>query len=295
MISGRKKVFRLLRRRLTLLVIPHHAASPCRFNVSVAHLLLAGGLLVLLLGGTGRAFFGQSEYRRLRAGKEQLEREKLVFYREMIRVKGMVEELRVMHESVRDINSELAGIIPAAAGYGGFSFSPDAGDIYPADRRYPQGVSGLAGQVGELRDGFAAMRTTPLLWPLEGNITSPFGHRTNPFSRRREFHSGIDLAAPAGTPIVAPADGVVKQVTWNAASGNLLVIAHQDGLETRYAHCQRILVRRGEPVGRGQQIALVGSTGLSTGPHLHYEVRRDGRPLNPRRFMVFRAGAGRSE
>lgn len=120
--------------------------------------------------------------------------------------------------------------------------------------------------------------TIPSIWPTEGEISSPFGWRWN----GTDFHSGIDIANDFGTPIVASADGIVTDAAYNGGGyGNKVDIDHGNGIMTRYAHAQAIVVRTGQEVRCGQVIAYMGSTGFSTGPHLHYEVRINGEAVNP--------------
>jgi murein DD-endopeptidase MepM/ murein hydrolase activator NlpD len=113
------------------------------------------------------------------------------------------------------------------------------------------------------------------------NLTSGFGVRSDPFRNSAAMHAGIDLAGPIGTPIYATADGVVSRAGWGNGYGNLVQISHGGGMETRYGHMSRILVAANTRVHRGQLIGLMGSTGRSTGSHLHYEVRIDGHAVNP--------------
>jgi len=113
------------------------------------------------------------------------------------------------------------------------------------------------------------------------NFTSGFGVRSDPFRHSAAMHAGIDLAGPIGTPIYATADGVVNRAGWGNGYGNLVQISHGAGMETRYGHMSKILVAENTRVHRGQLIGLMGSTGRSTGSHLHYEVRIDGRAVNP--------------
>jgi murein DD-endopeptidase MepM/ murein hydrolase activator NlpD len=115
--------------------------------------------------------------------------------------------------------------------------------------------------------------------------TSGYGVRSDPFRGAAAMHAGIDLAAPSGTPIYATADGVVDRAEWSGGYGNLVEIDHGKGLQTRFGHLSRILVHPGDRVTRGQVIALMGSTGRSTGSHLHYEVRIDGHAVNPVPFL----------
>jgi len=117
-------------------------------------------------------------------------------------------------------------------------------------------------------------------------FTSGYGIRSDPFQGRAARHQGIDLAAPTGTPIYATADGIVTDAGYNNGGyGNLIKVDHGRGIETRYGHLSAILVRAGQRIVRGQQIGRMGSTGRSTGSHLHYEVRIDGRAVNPIPFM----------
>ncbi|MFL6845189.1 MAG: M23 family metallopeptidase [Allosphingosinicella sp.] len=118
------------------------------------------------------------------------------------------------------------------------------------------------------------------------NFTSGFGVRTDPFRGRAAMHPGIDLAGPIGTPIYATADGIVDRSEWNNGGyGNLVELDHGHGIQTRYGHLSKSLVTAGQHVKRGEMIALMGSTGRSTGSHLHYEVRIDGKAVNPVPFL----------
>ena len=127
---------------------------------------------------------------------------------------------------------------------------------------------------------------TPSIWPTKGWVSSPFGYRTSPFTNEREFHSGLDISAKIGTPVIATADGVVSTYGKTHGYGNLLTINHGYGFKTRYGHLSKILVKKGQAVKRGDTIALVGNTGRSTGPHLHYEVYVDGIPTNPAQYIL---------
>lgn len=128
----------------------------------------------------------------------------------------------------------------------------------------------------------AARRGEPLLAPVGTiRLSSPFGVRTDPFNGGARRHAGVDLPGTVGTPVHAAADGVVAYAGRAGSYGNLVEIAHGDGLETRYAHMARVAVAAGALVRRGDVVGLMGSTGRSTGSHLHFEVRVDGRPADP--------------
>jgi murein DD-endopeptidase MepM/ murein hydrolase activator NlpD len=130
------------------------------------------------------------------------------------------------------------------------------------------------------------LASTPSIWPTKGWISSEFGYRLSPFTDEREFHKGIDICNKRGSPIVSPAGGIVSSIETDAGYGKLLIINHGSGLITRYAHLDKVMVKKGQAVERGQEIALVGNTGRTTGPHLHYEVHLNGVPVNPLRYML---------
>ncbi len=136
-----------------------------------------------------------------------------------------------------------------------------------------------------LKSREALLVHTPLGYPVRGWITSPYGYRRDPFTGRREFHEGVDIAAPIGAPIRAPADGVVVFVGRKPGYGKMVILDHGYGYSTAYGHCSKILVRIGQKVKRGQIIAKVGNTGRSTAPHLHYEVRVGKVAVNPYYYL----------
>jgi murein DD-endopeptidase MepM/ murein hydrolase activator NlpD len=139
-----------------------------------------------------------------------------------------------------------------------------------AGRPVPPSLSGGPGSVG---------------WPVSGPITSPFGMRFDPVQHRYQLHTGIDIAAAQGTTIAAAADGRVIFAGWYGGYGNAIIIDHGGGTSTLYGHCSQIFVGVGQEVVRGQAIGAVGMTGDATGPHVHFEVRRDGKPVNPLPFL----------
>jgi murein DD-endopeptidase MepM/ murein hydrolase activator NlpD len=132
----------------------------------------------------------------------------------------------------------------------------------------------------------AILRALPIGSPVSGELTSGFGYRLSPFSHHSSFHEGVDLSLDSGGKVLAPGDGVVIKSEYDGTYGWMIDIAHTPELVTRYAHLTKSSVRSGQKVRRGQQIALSGSTGRSTGPHLHYEVRYRGRPRNPMPFIA---------
>jgi murein DD-endopeptidase MepM/ murein hydrolase activator NlpD len=141
-----------------------------------------------------------------------------------------------------------------------------------------------------LEDQQNLLASTPAIRPISGAekswVTSSFGFRRSPFTGQREFHQGYDISTREGTPIMATADGVVIFVGNKGLLGKTIIIDHGHGMVTRYGHCQKFLKKRGEKVKRWEPIALVGNTGRSTGPHVHYEVRLNGIPVNPTKYIL---------
>ena len=137
-----------------------------------------------------------------------------------------------------------------------------------------------------MRENRGRLAVTPSIWPTEGFVTSRFGYRSSPFTGQSSFHKGLDIAAPTGTPIYAPARGTVTAAGTDGAYGLCVDISHGGGLSTKYGHMSKFVVKSGQKVERGQLIGHVGSTGRVTGPHLHYEVRVNGVPTNPYAYIL---------
>ena len=137
-----------------------------------------------------------------------------------------------------------------------------------------------------LRENRDALSSMPTIWPVVGFVSSSFGRRSSPFGGRGQFHKGLDITNRVGTPIVAPAQGLVIQSGHDGAYGLSIEINHGGGIITKYGHMQRCAVPAGVWVNRGQVIGYVGMSGRTTGPHLHYEVRLNGVPVNPMRYIL---------
>jgi murein DD-endopeptidase MepM/ murein hydrolase activator NlpD len=148
-----------------------------------------------------------------------------------------------------------------------------------------QGES-LQALIAHLEGQAARLASTPSIAPAKGWITSTFGYRTSPFTGMREFHQGLDVAGRSGTPIVSSGDGRVRFAGPNGGLGNAVVVVHGYGIETTYGHLAETLVRTGDRVKRGDRVGLMGSTGRSTGPHLHYQVSVNGVAVNPANYIL---------
>jgi murein DD-endopeptidase MepM/ murein hydrolase activator NlpD len=188
-----------------------------------------------------------------------------------------------------------------AAGIGGPTVGRSEGEVGAAMRRSNEvrvDLNGLIRRANLLASSFkeaadslavhsARLAATPSIMPTQGWLSSAFtSMRAHPILHVARPHEGIDVTAPMGTPIEAPAAGVVRDAGWESGYGNTIVIDHGFGTVTKFAHASKILVREGQRVSRGQRIALVGNTGLATGPHLHYEVHVNGRAVDPLRYVL---------
>lgn len=156
------------------------------------------------------------------------------------------------------------------------------GEFIPAERLSLSYVEYMKKDIDDL---FNTMVSTPVGVPLKGKINSNFGYRKDPFKRKAGFHSGIDIDAKHGEKIVATADGTVTKASWHSSYGKTVIIKHKNGYETLFGHLSKIQVKEGEKVKVGDVIGKAGSTGRSTGTHLHYEVVKDGKRVNPKEFL----------
>lgn len=257
--------------------------------------------------------------KRLSREQRQLEARKDSLEAELKDLKSINSKVLAYEDSIRERLSELSalmgvaskmGVIPtepgelsaieSTGGRGGAEIdcgegsrcSPDSGPSGQSDedisklsvtRKLIEGPDeSLIAQIDALTE---VLNRTPLGAPGNGHVSSHYGYRRSPFSRRIRMHQGIDFSLPHGSEVVATADGVVKAVRRDSTYGLLVDVRHSDRVVTRYAHLSRASVEVGDEVCRGQAVGLVGSTGRSTGPHLHYEVRVNKEPLNPLQLM----------
>ena len=295
------------------MLVPHGSGKSRAVELSqtVVKTLVGMGsvvaLLLLVLGGA--ALSRGVNVTRSRA----LERENRLLASEIQRLRdrlvGLRDTLNVFTEREQGLRL-LAGLAPVDADVQQAGIGGPAGQWSERDSLAvagPNGSQALAARVdmdqltrranilvrsiGEAYDSLSSHRAryaaTPSIMPTKGWLTSAFAReRVHPILHLARPHEGIDVSAPMGAEIEAPAAGIVTKVDWVEGYGNMLTVDHGYGLVTRYAHCSKILVVRGQRVKRGQVIARVGSTGLSTGPHLHYEVWVNGKPVNPAKYVL---------
>jgi hypothetical protein len=219
----------------------------------------------------------RADFERLRARYQDLQHQSLQHNEQMASLEDLASEVSAAygihppvsadHQDLIDLDSSLHPTVKASIQEFNFLRTAMYSDIY---HRYAfQWQS----------------HTQPSLWPVNGILRSSFGGRSDPFSGEGAFHTGIDFQAARGTPVHVTADGVVESAGWSSGYGKLVVVDHGNGIDTYYAHLSQFLVMPGQEVRRGEVIALSGGTGRATGPHIHYEVRLHGTPVNPYKYM----------
>jgi murein DD-endopeptidase MepM/ murein hydrolase activator NlpD len=269
---------------------PRSTSRIRRFCVEKRSLRLLAFFAITLLAGALYGFYGltqqaahlrtEVENQRLRAENE---RQRLELNSLNTRVEAVEDTSRKLAEKSGVVNEEAL-----LAGTGGPAVPLDANSLAVLEEKMSQLERNIKAYESVLRErGY-----TPSVWPVVGKLESGFGGRRNPFGGSSfEFHSGQDIDAATGDPVVAGASGKITFVGWQNGYGQLVVIDHGGGLTTRYGHLSHIDVEAGQTVERSQFIGRVGSTGRSTGPHLHYEIRINDQPVNPLQYLL--TGASR--
>ena len=305
----------MAKKSYTILIVPDRSAPTRKYRVQetlLVRLAWASGVLVLLLVGMIAHYFmvvGQVGENRVLSEENAQLRTQLKLVHERVahisttldRGERFDQKLRALTQ-LNDPERNLAiGPLHAddrqggdedpeetASGHGGIpedtAFLPSKLDSLQSEAASDeQSIQQLTRYFEDQKN---LLSSTPSVWPSRGWVTSDFGIRTDPYTSERSMHRGLDIANEVGTPVMAPSDGVVIFDGTEGGYGNVLVLDHGYGVRTRYGHLSKILVKLGDKVKRGQQVAAVGNTGRSTGPHLHYEVRINGIPEDPRKFIL---------
>lgn len=196
----------------------------------------------------------------------------------VLEIAGLKRDQEVQHASLKDVRGEKADLLA--------QLKDRQEDLEKLVRKLDAEEASIEARIRAFQSSRRGPSALPpftgrLGRPVNAGITSGFGVRFHPILKRQRMHTGVDFGAPSGAPIYAAADGVVITATYLSGYGNTVMIDHGGNLSTLYGHCSRLMVGSGQTVKKGQVIAAVGSTGLSTGPHLHFEVRINGRPVNP--------------
>ncbi len=304
-----------MRKKISLMVLSNSGSSVRQFTISPAFLRIFTVACLVALGimaydyyhlkvGSVRAVNNEA---RLSVQSDEIIRQRRQiqdFATEISDLKSKLVELNNFEKKIRIIaNIEKPDEQDSLFGVGG-SIPEDLDSQIPLTQKHNSLLRDMHEQVDQLRmasdnqgRGFQSLfrflkeqqnllASTPAIRPCHGWTTSRFGYRKSPFTGRREFHKGYDIANREGTPISCTADGVVAYSGPKGLLGNIVVIDHGHGMVTRYGHLSKVLVKRGQTVKRGDTLALMGNTGRSTGPHVHYEVHLNGIPVNPEKYML---------
>jgi murein DD-endopeptidase MepM/ murein hydrolase activator NlpD len=298
--------------RYTIVIANRSTGVVRRVTLGLRPTLVAvAGLFSLpVLSGLGARWSATAELDHLRTANSSLRQENASFRDATGELTGQIAELQTaitqltaegtLDPSTRTAMSKLPALVRGQARGG--ARDDQASLLMATAMRSPEDTFGVLKQMlGTLERSLSVVRVdverraevasaTPSIWPALGWLTSGFGTRPDPFTGRADSHPGLDISADRGDPVHVTADGKVERAGWGGDYGNLVVVSHNFGLSTRYAHLSKVSVRAGADVKRGDVVGYVGSTGRSTSSHLHYEVWANGRPVNPLRLLVGKPG-----
>ena len=287
-------------RRWTVMVVPHGSDSPRSFSISeraVRAAVYTGsvlGLMAIVGLGSAIATTGRFVSRAIRPTEanamDSRPRDVSEVARRVASLRDTLNVIRKREEQIRllaGLPATDSGIAAPNAGTGDSSQVPIDTDVETLIQRADLLSARFAAVTDSLEVNAQRFASVPSIMPTAGWLTSQFSrNRKHPLLHISRPHEGIDVTAPMGAPIIAPASGTVTNVATESGYGKVLEIDHGNGIVTRYAHCSRIDVRQGQRVTRGQRVAAVGSTGLSTGPHLHYEIHINGKVVDPLTYVL---------
>ena len=272
-----------VRKYNTIIFVPHAKARFRQFTVSTRFLAVAAAVSASILACAvtfGWAFFSSTrrdnryeqtlaENSRLRSATQELSR----------KLQGLSRQLSAFETRTQKL-AIVAGLTDVPRGVGGPNLPADSPE------RTSELDSRLTAIESQLARRSAIASSTPTVAPVRGLLNSGFGERTDPFTGQGAFHPGLDISTRRHEPVLATAEGTVIKSGWSGDYGKAVEIAHTTGYTTIYGHLDAVLVADGQHVRRGERIGLVGSTGRSTGPHLHYEVRKEDRAVNPLEYIL---------
>ncbi|MDR1522998.1 MAG: M23 family metallopeptidase [Endomicrobium sp.] len=299
------------KKRFSILFVSYDKRAPFSVNVSLLFVCVCLFLWTITTAFSGYIVVKHFDYIKTKTEVKAMQIKLLLFTNQLNKTKSILEKLQSNDEKIRSLLSLNAkeyvleeGFSPVL-GKGGPAFTQmnmattilsgnldkvdytdlmhQSNSLYEQHRFMLQSQDEVITYIYKQKSIFLA---TPYGWPCEGRISSVYGFRVHPIFRVRDFHSGIDIANVTFTPIICTADGRVVFSGKRSGYGNILVIDHGCGYRTVYAHLAKNLVKAGENVTRGQLIAKMGSTGSSTGPHLHYEVHFKGKTVNPKPYLT---------
>ncbi|MBY0494558.1 MAG: M23 family metallopeptidase [Cyanobacteria bacterium] len=298
----------MLSKRYTLVLADRTTGVVRRFTVSVKPVLIAALTIVTLpiLIGTGAALKAQYDVKNLYASHATLELENANYRTATEELAGQIMALQTamsdlgakaaLDPSLQNSMEKLPAVVKSRA-MGGPTANTTLALVTPG-LTTPENTFGLLKDLlSGLEDRLQTVRSdvnkrnqlaaaTPSIWPTHGWLSSSTGNRTDPFTGEKDYHPGLDISADKGDPVYSTADGTIVNASAAGNYGNLVIIDHGYGIETRYGHLSAFKVKVGQTVKRGDLLGLVGSTGRATGAHLHYEVRANGRILNPLQLLL---------
>lgn len=287
-------------KRYTILVIPEGSHQVRRYSLrsKVFKAVLAASVL-LVLGISGLI----ADYVMTNLDRNELERlqvenlsQREELHRLAVRLEDLRQEMVVLAQNDAKVRVMAKLSAPKADAMAGIGGPAREGDVNREFSEIQQRIDEVRRQIdlrresqeeiqGILNDQRSLLAAMPAGWPVKGWLTSNFGMRRDPFNGRRKMHEGYDIAARTGTPVIATADGIVSSIRTEAGYGKMVTIDHGYGYRTIYSHNSKHYVKVGQRVRRGDRVAAVGNTGRSTGSHVHYEIRLNGVPVNPKKYL----------
>ena len=302
-----KKLLRELRSKVTIVFIHHGKVKPLKFNFSVLF------LFVFLAGWTGMTLWAgfisgkHIDYLTVKADNKIMKVRMLFFAEQLKKSRDMLAQVKQNDDHIRSLLAMDSKRIIIENGFGAaggptpvessalsmllsgkiddVSYQEISKQSIELLEEYKASIKSYSEVINHISTQRELFRCTPSIWPCKGIISSPYGVRFHPLHRTNFFHRAIDIANKRNTPIVATADGVVVFSGWMSGYGNVISIEHGKKYRTIYAHLEKSLVKKGEFVEKGQEIGKMGSSGRSTGPHVHYELHLNNRPINPMKYL----------
>ncbi|HVF88984.1 MAG TPA: M23 family metallopeptidase [Blastocatellia bacterium] len=271
----------------TFLIATTETSKVRRISIHHSLLYIAGALLTVIVFVIIVSAFRLTQHEALnlrflsvKAENETLKKENDAYENSYAKLKGQISYIEDMSkELARQARMERVTEIDQQVGTGG----PET--VAGLDRAADQLERDVRQINDRMRSDLLRLASIPAGLPINGYVTDGFGIRSNPFSgESREVHEGLDIAADFGTPVSSTADGLVIWAAPHGGYGNLVIVFHSNGITTRYGHLSKITVEPGQRVKRGEQVGHVGSTGRSTGPHVHYEIRVNDQSVDPLRY-----------
>jgi murein DD-endopeptidase MepM/ murein hydrolase activator NlpD len=284
-----------LRKRFYIMLVARNAEGELLkipIPLHYLYVFIAGALIGMLTitgmaGSYTRMLVKTQHYNQLRTEKEALKSQ----YSQLEQIAQQNQMQAQSLSSLAGEVSSLYGLKPDPALAEDDPASASLQQFYALRTTAMTGAASVGIGMGNMRNAslgdWMRLAAAPTLWPVEGRITASFGERIDPFSGEGAFHRGVDISSEIGTPIIAPADGVVVFADLMNGYGRTVMVDHGNGISTLYGHLSGFAVSSGQQVHRGEVLGYVGQSGRSTGPHLHYEVRIFNTPVNPHKYLLF--------